>query len=208
MERPYFLSKEPSSGQHRSLPTLQLEPSPAPLQPRQQPSEQPPNPNTGHQLSSPRKGFCAPLQKTLSFTLSARRPFPLASCLEAPGLQSVDAHQTAGQQWRGHFGSAATEPSPGSHQTLLQPCPQCLSSLCSRWCWWGQEPTFLQSGPVPRISCKCAMGNWRDFAALPFATTFLPLTCQIPALPAKFYHLHTRASSTPAWPPSQPLTTL
>lgn len=208
MEGPDSLSKDPSSGQHRTQPTLQPEPSPAPLQPRQQSSEQPHIPNTGHQLISLRKGFCAPHQKTLPFTFSARRSFTLADYLEAPGLQSVDTHQTSGQQWRGHFGSSTPEPGPGSQQILFQSCPQCLSSLCSRWCWWWQKPTFLQSGPVPRIPSKCTVGEWRDFAALPFATTFLPVTCQISAISTELYHLHTRAASTPAQPPSEPLTTM
>lgn len=208
MEGPSSLSKDPSPRQYRSLPTVQPEPSLANLQPRKQPSEQSCIPNTGHQLISFRKSFCAPNQKTLSFTLSARRPFPLASCLEAPGLQSVDTYQTSGEQWRGHFGSTIPEPGSGSQQTLLQSSPQCLLSVCSRWCCWWQEPTFLQSGSVSRIASKCTLGDWRDFAALPSATTFLSVTCQILAIPPELYYFHTRATSTPAQPPSQPLTAL
>lgn len=206
MEGPDSLSKDPPSGQHRPQPALQPEPSPAPPQPRQQSSEQPHIPNTGHQPISLRKGFRAPHQKTLPFAFSARRSLPLADDLEAPGLQSVDAHQTSGEQWRGgHFGSSTPEPGPGSQQVLFQSCPQRLSSSCSRWCRWRQKPAFLQPGPVSRIPSKRAVGGGRDFAALPFAATFLPVARQISALSTKLHHLHARAASTPAQPPSQPL---
>lgn len=208
MEGPSSLSKDPSPRQHSFLPTVQPKPSLANLQPREQSSEQSCIPSIGHQLFGFRKSFCAPYQKTLSFPLSARRPFPLASCLETPGLQSVDTYQTPGDQWRGHFSSTIPEPGSGSQQTLLQSSPQCLLSVCSRWCCWWQEPTIFQSGSVSRIASKCTVGDRRDFAALPSATPFLSVACQILAIPPELHHFHTRATSAPAQPPSQPLTAL